>query len=194
MLRMKGLIIASLLLIGAVCTAETKSQCRVLVKIDSIMYADTNDETVDSVTVCDDGKATAFHTFTEPSLGGAPPQPTKWDYGHQIDRDAVSDLQKFIRRKDIAGLHERMKIVKTGSVLYFVMHFQIVDQGKERTITFQAPVFTCTDEHPELPNGVLDLICVFSDLYKRVKTGVPPENGCGCKSLHEMAVPPHGGQ
>ena len=91
---MKGLIAASLLLIGALCTAQTKSPCSVLMKIDSIMYADTKDETVDSLTVCDSGKAMAFHTFTEPALGGALPQPTKWNYSHEIDRDAVSDLQK----------------------------------------------------------------------------------------------------
>jgi hypothetical protein len=190
MLHMKRLIVALLLLIGTVCTAETKSQRRVLVKIDSIMYADTKDETVDSVTVCDDGKATAFHTFTAPALGGAPPQPTKWDYSREIDRVAVSDLQKFIGRKDIADLYERMKIVKTGEVLYVVMRFHIVDQGKERTITFQAPLLACTNEHPELPKGVLDLMCMFYNLYNRVKTGVSPESGCGCKSLHEMAVSP----
>jgi hypothetical protein len=137
--------------------------------------------------------ATAFHTFTAPALGGAPPQPTKWDYSREIDRVAVSDLQKFIGRKDIADLYERMKIVKIGEVLYVVMHVHIVDQGKERTITFQAPVLACTNEHPELPKGVLDLMCMFSDLYNRVKTGVSPESGCGWKSLHEMAVSPQAG-
>jgi hypothetical protein len=32
------------------------------------------------------------------------------------------------------------------------------------------------------------LICVFTNLYSRVKPGTPPENSCGCKSLREMAV------
>lgn len=191
---MKCLIVASLLIIGTFCTAETKSQCSVLVKINSIMYADTKDQTVDSVTVCDDGKAAGFRTFTEPALGGAQRQPTKWDYSREIDRDSISDLREFIRRKEIGDLHERMKIVKTGSALYVVMHFEIVAQGRERTITFQASLPACTDEHPELPKGVLDLMCVFDDLYKRVKTGVSSENGCGCKSLHEMAVSPEAGQ
>jgi hypothetical protein len=191
MLHMKGLIVASLLL-TAICTAQTKSQCSVLMKIDSVMYADTKDETVDSVTVCDDGKATAFHRFTAPALGGAPPQPTTWDYSQEIGREAVSDIQRIVGRKDIAELNEHLKIVKTGSALDVVMHFQIVDRGKKRTITLQAPLLACTDEDSELPKGVLDLMCVFDDLYERAKTGISPENGCDCKSLHEIAVSPQG--
>lgn len=190
MFRMKGLIVPLLLLVSGVCTAETKSQCSILVKIDSIMYADTKDEVVDSVTVCDDGKATAFHTFTAPALGGTPSEPTKWDYSREVDKDAVSDLQKFAMRKDIAELPERMKIVHPGSALYVVMIFKIVDQGKGRNITFQAPLLACTEEQPKMPKGVLDLMCVFADLYNRVKTGDSPEKGCGCKSLHEMAASP----
>jgi hypothetical protein len=187
---MKALIAALVLLMTGVSTAETKSQCRILVKIDSIMYAGTKDQTVDSVTVCEDGKATGFHSFTAPAFGDAAPQPTKWGYSHEIDKDSVLDLQQFIRRKDIADLHERMNLVRTGSVLYAVMHFQIFDRRKERNITLQAPVLACTDEHPEMPKGALDLVCMFSDLYTRAKTGVSPENGCGCKSLHEMAISP----
>jgi hypothetical protein len=183
MLHMRVLTALLLLLIGAVCMAETKSQCNVLVKIDSIMYADTKDETVDSVTVCDDGKATAFHTFTEPALGGAPPQPTKWDYSGEINKDAVADLRKFAGRKEIADLPEHMNVVKTGSALYVVMRFEVVNEGKERNITVQAPLFSCTGEHPKMPKSALDLMCVFADLYDRVKTGASPKNGCGCKPL-----------
>ncbi len=190
MLPMKSLVFVSLLLIGIVCTAQTKSQCRVLVKVDSVMYADTEEEKIDSVTVCDDGKATAFHTFTEPALGGTPAQRRKWDYSAEIDKDTISDLQRFIRRKDIVELYDRMKIVKTGAALYAETHFHMVDQGKDRTITFEVPLFACTDEHPEFPRGVLDLMCVFHDLYDRVKTGVSPETDCGCKSLHVLAVSP----
>ncbi len=40
----------------------------------------------------------------------------------------------------------------------------------------------------EMPKVVLDLICVFSELYNRVKTGIPPENGCGCKALHDIVA------
>jgi hypothetical protein len=179
---------AALALLTGICTAETKSQCIILVKVDSIMYADTKDETIDSVTVCDDGKATAFHSFTAPALGDAPPEPTKWDYDRDIGKDVVADLQKFATRKDIAGLPERVSIVKKRSALDIVMRFKIVDQGTVRTITLQTPSLACTEEHPEMPNGVWDLICVFADLYNRVKTGIPPENGCGCKALHELAV------
>lgn len=78
----------------------------------------------------------------------------------------------------------------TDSALNVVMRFKIVNQGKERNITLEAPLFSCTEEHPEMPKGVLDLMCVFVDLYNRVKTGASPENGCRCKSLHEMAVSP----
>lgn len=152
------------------------------------MYADTKDESIDSVTVCDDGKATAFHSFTAPALGDAPPQPTKWDYNREIGKDVVGELQKFTTRKDIAGLPEHLSVVKARSALEVVMRFKIVDRGTERTITLKTSSLACTEKHPEMPKGLWDLICVFADLYNRVKTGVPPENGCGCKALHELAV------
>ncbi len=181
------LITALVLFITRVSTAETKSECTILLKADSIMYAGTKDETVDSVTVCKDGKATASHSFTAPALGDAPPEPTKWDYSHEVGKDAVSDLQKFTNRTDIAGLPERLSLVKAGSALDVVMRFKIVNQGIERTITLQTPALACT-EHQEMPKVVLDLICVFSELYNRVKTGIPPENGCGCKALHDIVA------
>ena len=185
---MKAAIAALVLFITGVCTAETKSPCTILVKIDSIMYADTKDETIDNVTVCDDGKATAFHSFTAPALGDAPPEPTKWDYSREIGKDVVSDLQKFTTRKNIAGLPERVNVVKTRSALDLVMRVKIVDQGTERNITLQTPSLACTEEHPKMSNSVWDLICVFADLYTRVKIGIPPKYGCGCKALHELAV------
>ena len=81
-----------------------------------------------------------------------------------------------------------MNVVRTGSATT-KMQFQIVDRHKERNITLQTPVLACT-ELLEMPKGVLDLVCMFGDLYTRAKTGIPPENGCGCKSLHEMAISP----
>ena len=87
MSRMKALVAGLALLMSGISTAQalpiqkdTKSQCGTILKVDSILYAETKDETIDSVTVCDDGKASAFHSFTAPAFGAAQPEPTKWDY------------------------------------------------------------------------------------------------------------------
>ena len=66
------------LLSTGISTAEAKSECNMLVKVDLIKYADTKNETIDSVTVCHDGKATGFHSFTAPAFGPGAPPATKW--------------------------------------------------------------------------------------------------------------------
>lgn len=194
---MKALVAGLALLMSDISTAQalhprqkdTKPQCGTILKVDSILYAETKDETIDSVTVCDDGKATAFHSFTAPAFGAAQPDPTKWDYSGEIDKDALSDLKKIMRRADIARLPERVNAIKTHSPVDVLMRFTILDQGTERTIKLHVPSVGCGEDRPEMPKAVWDLICLFTDLYDRAKTGTPsPENSCGCKSLHEMAV------
>ncbi len=194
---MKALIAAFVLLMSGIGTAQdvhpkqknTDSQCVAVLKVDSILYAETKDETINSLIVCDDGKATAFHSFTAPAFGAAQPEPTKWDYSGEIDKDAQSDLKKIVRRRDIARLPERVDAIKTHSPIDVLMRFKILDQGTERTITLHVPSIGCGEDRAEIPKAVWDLICVFTDLYQRVKTGSPPsENSCGCKSLHEIAI------
>jgi len=168
---------------------NANSQCVAVLKVDSILYAHTKDETIDSLTVCDNGKATAFHSFTAPALVAAQPEPTKWDYSGEIDKDAQSDLKKIVRRTDITRLPERVNAIKTQSPVDVLMRFTIVDQGTERTITLHVPSIGCGEDRSEIPKAVWDLICVFTDLYERAKAGnPPPENSCGCKSLHELAT------
>jgi hypothetical protein len=167
---------------------ETNPQCGAILKADWILYAETKDETIDSVTVCDDGKATAFHSFTAPAFGAAQPEPTKWDYRGEIDKDALSDLRKIVRRPYIAQLPERVNAIKTHSPLDVLMRITIPDQANERTIKLHIPSIGCGEDRPEMPKAVWDLICLFLDMYKRAKTGKPPEISCGCKSLREMAV------
>ena len=107
MSHMKALLAGLALLLSGISTAQalpprqkdTKPQCSPILKVDTIMYAKTKDETIDSVTVCEDGKATAFHSFTAPALGTAPPEPTKWGYSSEIDKDALSDLKKIMQRR-----------------------------------------------------------------------------------------------
>jgi hypothetical protein len=197
MSHMKALIASFVLLMSGIGTAQDvhpkqknqDSECVAVLKVDSILYAGTKDETVDSLIVCDDGKATAFHSFTEPAFGSARPEPTKWDYRREIDKDARSDLNKILRRTDIARLPERVDAIKNPSPIDVSMRFTIFDHGTERIIAVHIPSIGCGEDQPEIPKGVWDLICVFTDLYQRVKTGnPPPENSCGCKSLHEMAI------
>jgi hypothetical protein len=199
MSHMNALLAGLALLLNGISTAQslpprqkdTKSQCSPILKVDTIMYAKTKDETIDSVTVCEDGKATAFHSFTAPALGTAPPEPTKWGYSSEIDKDALSDLKKIVQRKDIARLPERVNAIKTKSRVDVLMRFTVLDQDTERTITLLIPSIVCGEDRPEMPKAGWDLICLFTDLYDRVKTGTPsPENSCGCKSLHEIAVAP----
>ena len=197
MSHMKTLIAGLALLMSDISTAQvlhrdskdTKDQCRTILKIDSILYAETKDETIDSVTVCDDGKATAFHAFTTPALGTAPPEPTKWGYSSEIDKDALSDLKKILRRTDIAQLPERVNAIKTPSPVDMSMRFTILGQDTERTITLLVPYIVCGENRPEVPKAGWVLICLFADLYNRVKAGTPSsQDNCECESLHEMAV------
>jgi hypothetical protein len=81
-------------------------QCVAVLKVDSMRYADTKDETLDTLTVCDNGKVSASHLFTVPAFGAARPEPAKWDYSGEIDKDAQSDLKKIVRRTDITRLLE----------------------------------------------------------------------------------------
>ena len=107
---MKALVAVIALLMSALSSAQAlhptpkKPQCGTILKVDWILYEETEEETIDSVTVCDDGKATAFHSFTAPAFGAAQPEPTKWNYSAEIDKDSLSDLRKIVRRPDIAHL------------------------------------------------------------------------------------------
>jgi len=193
---MRALVAGLALLMSSISSAQavhpapkgTKPQCGIIFKVDWILYAETKQETIDSVTVCDDGKTTAFHSFTAPAFGAPQPEPTKWDYGAEIDKNALSDLRKMLRRSDIAQLPERVDATKTHSPLDVLMLITIVDEGTERIIMLHGPSIGCGEERPEMQKAVWDLICLFADLYNRAKTGTPPENSCGCKSLRELAV------
>jgi hypothetical protein len=196
---MKALIACLALLMSSYATAQgvspkqqnTNSQCVVVLKVESIMYSvtkDEKDEKIDSLTVCDDGKATTAHSFTAPAFGTVPPEPTNWEHSGEIDKDAQADLKKIVRRTDILHLPARINAIKTPSPVDLLMRFTIFDRGTERTITMNVPSLFCGDR-PEMPQAAWDLICVFMDLYHRAKTGnPPPENSCGCKSVEEMAV------
>jgi len=197
MSQMKAFVAGLALLMSGISTAQplharqknTKPQCRTILKVDSILYAETKSEKIDSVTACDDGKLTAFHSFTAPSFGTAQPEPTNWSYKGEMDKDALSDLKKVIRRQDVAQLPERFNAIKTQSSVDVLMRFTIFDQGAERTIELRISSIGCGEDRPDMPRAVWDLICLFTDLYERTKTDTPsPENNCGCKSLHEMAV------
>lgn len=197
MSQMKTLIAGFILLMSAIGGAQdvlpkqksASSQCIAVLKVDSMMYADTEDEKLDTLTVCDNGKVSASHLFTVPAFGAAKPEPTKWDYSGEIDKDAQSDLKKIVLRADVTNLPERINAIKTPSAVDVLMRFTILEQGAEKTITLHVPSIGCGEDHLEIPKAVLDLICVFTDLYQRAKVGKPPsENNCGCKSLHEMAI------
>ena len=194
---MKALIAALVLLVSGICIAQgvpqkpknAKAECVAVLKVAAILYADTKEPKIDGLTVCDDGKATAFHSFTEPPVGAAQAAVTKWDYNGEIDKDTQSDLKKILGRTDIARLPEHVNAIKTPSAVDLLMRFTILDQGTERTITMHIPPISCGEDRPELPSAVWDLICLFLDVYQRVKVGNPPaQNSCGCRSLHEMAL------
>jgi hypothetical protein len=194
---MRTLLAVFFLLMSGIGTAQdvhpkqnnANSQCVAILQVDTMRNADTKDETLDALTVCDNGKVSASHLFMVPAFGRARPEPTKWDYNGEIDKDAQSDLKKIVGRRDITRLPERVKAIKTPSPADVLMRFTIPDQDTERTITLQVPSIGCGEDRPEIPKAVLDLICVFTDLYQRAKAGkAPTQNGCGCKSLHEMAT------
>jgi len=197
MSHMKALVAGFVLLMSGYGTAQDvdqkqkNSQCVVVLKVEAIMYAsakDEKDEKIDSLTVCDDGKATTAHSFTAPAFGTIPPEPTNWEHSGEIDKDAQADLKKIVRRTDIVHLPARINAIKNPSPVDLLMRFTIFDRGTERTVSVNVPYRFC-GVRPEMPHAAWDLICVFIDLWARAKTGNPPsDNDCGCKSLDEMAV------
>jgi len=63
--------------------------------------------------------------------------------------------------------------------------------GEQRMFTLEGFLYlSCQDGRQDMPPTVEDLICLFGDLYSRAKTGAAPADGCGCKSLHELVIPP----
>jgi hypothetical protein len=193
---MKNVIVGFFLFVSGIASAQgvapkqktAEAPCVAVLKVEAMRFAGRKDETFDTLTVCEDGRVSASHSFTVPAFGAAAAEPTKWDYSGEIDKDAQSDLKKILRRTDVAGLPERVDAIKTPSAADGVMRFTIVDQGTERTITLQVPSIGCGDR-PEMAAAVWDLMCVFGDLFQGVKVRkLSSENSCGCKSLHDMGV------
>lgn len=137
---MKVPVAVFLLLATVAFAAETKSPCSVLLKADSILYAGKQDETIDSVTVCEDGKVSAFHSFTAPKLAGAKEERTRWDYGRELDQNILSDLKAILGRSDIARLPERVNAAQRRSEFDLLMHFTIVDHGQEKNDHLTVPI------------------------------------------------------
>jgi hypothetical protein len=194
---MKNVIVGFFLFVSGIASAQgvapkqktAEAPCVAVLKVEAMRFAGRKDETFDTLTVCEDGRVSASHSFTVPAFGAAAAEPTKWDYSGEIDKDAQSDLKKIVRRTDITRLPESVNAIKTPSPVDVLMRFTILDQGTERTTTLRVPSIGCGEDRPEIPKAVLDLICVFTDLYQRAKVGnSPSQNSCGCKSLHEMAV------
>jgi hypothetical protein len=194
---MKTVLAIFALLASGLCAAQTgaasgdnsKSMCSIVIKIDLSEYGGTKDKSTDSVTVCDDGKTKAYHSFSAPGIGSGQPERTRWDYNHTLDQGALSDLKKIAMRTDIVRLPDRVDAIQTPSPLDLLMQVTILDQGVERTITLLFPSLSCDKDQPEMPEAAWDLICLFTDVYSRARTGNPPPGtDCGCKSLHAMAV------
>lgn len=181
-------VIAVFVLLAALSSAQTKSQCNALLKSNAIQYAGTKDETINSVTICDDGQITALYSFTAPAFGDAKEKPTKWEYSGQIHKDTTSDVRKVVTRRDVGRLPENVDVPKAKSPLDVLMCITVVDQGSQRNITLKAPPFTCAQGPAEMPQPAWVWMCMFTDLYNRAKQGAPPQHTCGCQSLHEMAT------
>jgi hypothetical protein len=58
-----------------------------------------------------------------------------------------------------------------------------------RTILLRGSLYiACGEQRPEIPEEVRDLMCLFSDLYARAKSGSEPDGHCGCKSLKDLTA------
>ena len=193
MSKMKSAIIVSILFSSMMVAQSVPNapspSCNQVLKIDWILYEDTKDETIDSVTVCDNGSVTAYHSFTAPAFGSSKPEPTKWDYRGEMDKAAMSDLKKVIGRNDITRLPDHLNTVQKPTPVDSSMRVSLLTSGGARTITVRVPYSWCDGEESfQIPDTVRDLICLFADLSQRTKSGnATGDNGCGCKSLHDMA-------
>jgi hypothetical protein len=76
-LHMKALMPVFVLLTSSIGLPQTShstqkdatAKCSTILRVNAVRYATTKDETIDSVTVCADGKITALHSFTAPAFG-----------------------------------------------------------------------------------------------------------------------------
>ncbi len=165
------------------------SQCEPILKIDSVLYAGTGDEKIDTIAVCKDGTLTGVHSFVPPQFGDDKPERTKWNYNAMLEKTEVSDLNKVMERKDIFELPRRIETVKTKSPVDLLMTYAFVARdGMKKTVTLQISP-TCPNDKQEMPKPAWDLICLFMHLQAHFKAG-GAENTCGCESLHEMAAAP----
>jgi hypothetical protein len=190
-LLVAGLVIVMSYTFGQASPLNGETQCRPVFKVDATLYANTKDEKVDNVTVCENGSATAFHSFTGPAFGAVAPEPTKWSYSSQMDTDELSDIKRIIERPDIAQLPENVSVEDSRSHLYVLMRFTILNHGTEKTITLHVPLLECGDVPEGESKSVRDLVCLYAELASHVKSGMPTESSCGCKSLREMATTQH---
>ena len=186
----KRLLVVMILTAGASVgqspSPNVSHSCVPVLRIDSVVYANTKDETVDSVTVCEDGAVKAFHSFTAPAFGTTPAEPTKWEYSGSMDKEALDDLRKFAHRSDVAALPEQVNVIRKPTPVDSSMRFVFFEKGIERAITANVPYSWCDEE---IPQSVRALICLYADLVERTKpSSGTNERVCGCKPLHEMAA------
>jgi hypothetical protein len=78
------------------------SKCTIVAKIESIEDADTQDETIDSVTVCDDEELRRFTRSRHQPLGLSHREQTTWNYNTHIDQDVLFDLKKIVQEIDFS--------------------------------------------------------------------------------------------
>jgi hypothetical protein len=167
--------------------SKVNASCEPALKVDSVLYAGTGDEKVDTVVVCKDGMLSGVHSFVAPQFGDEKPERTKWNYSGMLEKQEFSDLKKMMERKDIVELPPRIDVIKAKSPIDLLMTYTLVARnGMKKTITLQIPPITCHD-NLEMPKPVWDLVCLFIHLQDHFKAGAAGK-ACGCKSLHEMAA------
>ena len=171
---------------------ESRHECSALLEMDATLYPGSPDQTVDKVTVCEGGRMFASHVFTAPAFGGPPTGPTQWEYTGQLDTNSMADLRKVLSGSDISQLPEHVDVngKKPGHMLVYRLRMLHDRNGKEQTVTLHnVPSLACNEVTPELTPTQHDLVCLFSELYGRAKSGeAPADASCGCATLHAMAA------
>jgi len=186
----KSILVALLFLngvgVGQSISPRSDVQCDPILKIESTLYAGTKDETVDSLTLCQDGTVKSYHSFTTPAFGSTPPEFTKWDYTGQIEKGEVSDVKKLVNRDDILGLPEHLNLATKPTRVDSTIRFVFLEKGSKRSITLIVPYAWCDEQ--QIPKPARDLICLFGNLGQRGQPATTFDgSSCGCRSLHEMA-------
>src|SRR5690242_4024271 len=104
LLVLSAFLFSTLALLAQAPGPKPPQSCSIFLRMSWTRDTGTEDESLDTVSVCEDGRAFAEHSFTAPAFGAAKPERTAWDYRNELGKETVEDIKKFLNREDVVAL------------------------------------------------------------------------------------------